>query len=69
MLKFENVGVILQNFLYADLVLKKHFLLLSVLKTVLLLKESVKTAVQFFRDSLMNRKFKRTAFIWNRKKL
>ncbi len=69
MLKFKNVGVILQKIWYADLVLKKHFLLLSVLKTVLLLKESVKTAVQFFRDSLMNRKFKRTAFIWNRKKL
>jgi len=42
------------------MMLKKHLLLLlSMLKTVLL--------HSFFQDSLMNRKFKRTAFIWNTK--
>lgn len=35
------------------------------LKTVVLLKMFVETFIQFFQDSLMNRKFKRTPFIIN----
>lgn len=43
----------------------KHFSLPSMLKTVVLLKMFVETFIQFFQDSLMNRKFKRTPFIIN----
>jgi len=42
--------------------LKKNFLLLSMFKTVVLL---LITSV-LFQDSSMNKKFQRTAFIWNR---
>ncbi len=46
--------------------IKKHFWLLSMLKTVVLINILVKTETHFiFQDSEMNRKFKRTAFIWN----
>jgi len=53
--------ILQKSFWYADLLLKKHFLLM--LKTVLLLNTFKET---FFQDSLIKRKFKRTAFIWNR---
>ncbi len=44
--------------------LKKHFCLLSMLKTVVLLHTFVETLIYFiFQDSLMNIKVKRTAFI------
>ncbi len=50
--------MILQKlFQYADLLLKKHFLLLSILKTVVLLNIFVKTVI-FFKDSLINRNIK-----------
>jgi len=46
--------VILQkSFQYADL--KKHFLLLSVLKKVVLLIVFVESVIHVFHDSLMNR--------------
>jgi len=44
---------------HAGLVLKKHLLLLM----LKILNIFVETMVHFFQDSLMNRKFKRTAFI------
>jgi len=45
---------------------KNHFLL-SMLKTVVLLNIFVETVIiRFFHNSLTKRKFKRTAFIWNR---
>jgi len=51
--------VILQKlFLYADLLLKKQFLLLSFGKTVVLLNIFVEM-VKIFQDSLINRKFRR----------
>ncbi len=44
----------------------KHLLLLSMLKTVVLLLFLWKPwYIYFFQDSLINRKFKTTAFIWN----
>ncbi len=47
--------------------LKKHFLLLSLLKTVVLLKIFVETIIKKKNhDSLMNRKLKLTAFIWQK---
>jgi len=45
---------------------KNHFLLLSMLKTVVLLNIFVETMILFFQNSLMNGRFKRRAFIWNR---
>jgi len=45
--------ILQKSFKYADLLLKKHFLLLSMLKTVVhvnILKETVKS----FQDSLIN---------------
>jgi len=54
----------LQKSFYAVLLLKKHFLLLSALKTVVLLDIFLETFMQLLlQDSLMNRKFKITAFI------
>ncbi len=47
-----------KSFWYADLMLKKNFWLLPMLKTVLLLNIFVETD-----NSLMNEKFKWTAFI------
>ncbi len=48
------------------MLLKKHFWLLSMLKTVVLHNIFVEIVIHFiFQDSQMNRKFKRTAFIWN----
>ncbi len=44
--------------------LNKH-LLLSMLKTVLLINIFIEAMIVFFQDSLINRKFKRTACIWN----
>ncbi len=50
------------------LLLKKHFWLLPMLKTVVYFCGNCDT-FNFFQDYLMNRKFKRTAFIWNRNTL
>ncbi len=51
--------MILQKaFYYADLLLKKHFLL-SMLKTF------IKNMLHFFQDSLIKKKFKRTTFVGN----
>jgi len=44
--------------------LKKHLLLLSMLQTLVLCSILVETEI-FLKDSPMNRKFKRTTFIWN----
>ncbi len=46
-----------------NMLIMKHFILLSKLKTVVLLKIFVETVIHFFQDSVMNTKFKRTAFI------
>ncbi len=55
--------MILQKSFYVYLLLKKHFWLLSMLKTVVLLNIFVEIVIHFiFQDSLMNRKFKRTVF-------
>jgi len=51
--------ILQKSFWYDDLMLKKHFSLLSMLKTVIYIFIS-----GFFAEY---RKFKRTAFIWNRK--
>ncbi len=40
--------IIEKSFLYADLVLNKHFLLLSMLKTIVLLNIFVKAMILFF---------------------
>ncbi len=49
------------------LLLKKHFLFLSILKTVqVLLNIFVETVKHCFQDYLIKGKFKRTAFISNR---
>jgi len=45
---------------YADLLLKKHFLLLSMLQAVMLLCIFVEIVIFFSLDSLTNRKFKIT---------
>ncbi len=45
----------------ANLLLKKHFLLLSMVKTIVLFKIFGKRD-KLFQDFSMNRKFKRTAF-------
>ncbi len=56
--------VIFRN--HNNMMLMKHFWLLSMLKTVVLHNIFVETVIHFiFQDSQMNRKFKRTAFIWN----
>jgi len=47
-----------EDWRYADVLLKKHFLLWSMLKTVVLLDIYVETDAVYFEDSLMNRKFK-----------
>ncbi len=45
---------------------QETFVLFTVLKIVMLLNILWEpTVILFFQDSLMNRKFKRTAFIWN----
>jgi len=55
--------MILQKlFKHADLV---HFILSSILKTVLLLNSFVETVINLFQDFLMNSKLRRTAFICN----
>ncbi len=54
--------ILQKSFWYADLVLSKHFLLLSMLKTFFSCLMFVETKI-FFQDSLMNRKFKRTAVL------
>ncbi len=51
--------------IYADLQLKKLLWLLSVLETVVLPNIFVETVTEI-KYYLMNRKFKRTACIWNR---
>ncbi len=48
----------IKSFKYADLVLKKHFELLSMLKPVGMLNIFVKTVLHFFQVSLMKRKLK-----------
>ncbi len=48
-----------------DLQLKKHFLLLSMLKTIVLLNIYEENMIYFRIFFLMYEKFKRTAFIWN----
>jgi len=41
--------ILQKSFYYADMVLKKHFFLLSNLKTAVLLNISVETVINFFR--------------------
>ncbi len=54
-----------KSFSYADLMLKKHLLLVSILKTVALINILVENMISFFfRIIFFNRKFKRTAFIF-----
>ncbi len=62
--KNYNQFMILQkSFEYSDLLLKKQLFFINV-KTVLLLIIFVETLMHFvFQDYLLNRKFKRTAFI------
>ncbi len=43
-----------------DFLFKKHFLILLLLKTVVLLNIFVETMIIFFQGYLKNRKFKRT---------
>ncbi len=51
---------------HANMLLKKPFWLLSMLRTVVLLPVFVETVIHFFfQNALMNRKIKRTAFLWN----
>ncbi len=45
---------------YADLLLKKHFLL-SMLKTIVVLNIIVEKVIHFFKDLLMNKMLKLTA--------
>ncbi len=56
--------MILQKLLYADSVSKKHFSLLSMLKTAGTLNISRKL-IHNFDNSLMNRKLKKTSCISN----
>ncbi len=55
--------ILQKSLIYANLVLKKHFLLISILKTVLLPNIFVETVKPLNQDSLINRKIKRTAFL------
>ncbi len=49
---------------YADLLLKKHLLLLSMLKTLVLINMFVETVIIFLGlDQKQNRTIKRTVFI------
>jgi len=43
--------ILQKSFLYADLLLRKHFLLLSMLKTVVLLNSFVETMIHLFQYS------------------
>ncbi len=43
-----SVTIILKSFYYADLLLRKHLLLLAILKTVVLLHILVETVIGFF---------------------
>jgi len=45
--------IIQQSFRYTDLLLKKHFLLLSMLKTVEILNIFVETVIHFFFPSTL----------------
>jgi len=56
--------ILQKSFQHDDLVLKKHFLLLSsMLKEIVMLNIFEKKKMcDTFQDSLINRKFKRTAF-------
>jgi len=49
--------ILQKSLIYVDLLLKKHFFLLSMLKTVVLLNISVETMKQFLLDSLINKNF------------
>ncbi len=55
--------ILQKSFEYADLLHKKHFVLLSMLKTVVLFNYFVETMILVFQDPLMNRNVKKTAFI------
>ncbi len=57
--------IIQKSFSYAHLLLKKHVLLLSIMKTVVLFNVCIETDILFLKDSLINRKIKRTEFFWN----
>ncbi len=59
--------IIQKSLEYADLVLKKHVLLFTMFKTAAKYFCGNCDSI-FFQDSLMNRKFKRTVFVWNRNK-
>ncbi len=48
-----NINIIYNVYIYANFVLKKHVLLLSVLKTVVLINIFVEIAIHF-QDSLIN---------------
>jgi len=52
-----------KSVLYADLLLKKHLLLLSMLKIVVLLQIFCGNHNTFFQHSFINREFKRTALL------
>ncbi len=56
--------IIQKSLEYADLVLKKHVLLFTMFKTAAKYFCGNCDSI-FFQDSLMNRKFKRTVFVWN----
>ncbi len=58
---FQCHMILQKSFLYADLVLNKTFIIII----VVLLNIFVETIIQFFQNSVMNRKFKRTAFVWS----
>jgi len=47
-----------KSFQYANFLLKKYFLILSMLKTVVLLNTFLETVNILYHDSLMKRKFK-----------
>ncbi len=65
MIKAVFSGPFFRN--HNNMLLKKHFWLLSMLKTVVLHNIFLETMICFiFQDSRINRKFKRTAFMWNR---
>ncbi len=49
--------ILQKSFLYADLLLKKHFLILKVLKTIVLLNIFGKIMVHFCENPLMKRMF------------
>ncbi len=54
--------ILQKSLVYASLVLKKHLLLILILKTILLPNIFVETVKPYNQDSLINRKIKRTAF-------